>query len=298
HYDETQKAQDRPIEKKETYRWLTTVDDLNEAAAYLPETELIAVGDRESEMFELFDHRRRKAPRVHLLVRAKHNRCLEEDSRKLFDHLEALPVMSQARIEVPRQREKKSKPSKPGRIALPARTAHVDVKWDKVTLSPPATTQTRNLQPVEIYALSVVEHDPPEGTKALRWVLLTTVPMVASLITGPGAKGHHGLPGSPGGRDLHAGLGILTTGMYFTSAYFAIRAPKIPDTKSHGLIRLHKALAWIHGPGMILTPILGAIAFSQLSNGERVHGIAKYHSWAAYTTAGAYGAAILSVTLK
>ena len=128
--------------------------------------------------------------------------------------------------------------------------------------------------------------------------LLTTVPMVASLITGPGAKGHHGLPGSPGGRDLHAGLGILTTGMYFTSAYFAIRAPKIPDTKSHGLIRLHKALAWIHGPWMILTPILGAIAFSQLSNGERVHGIAKYHSWAAYTTAGAYGAAILSVTLK
>jgi hypothetical protein len=175
HYDETQKAQNRPIEEKETYRWLTTVDDLNEAAEYLPETELIAVGDRESDMFELFDHRRRKAPRVHLLVRAKHNRCLEEDSRKLFDHLDDLPVMAQARIEVPRQREKKSKPSKPGRIALPARTAHVDVKWDKVTLSPPDTSQTRDLEPVEIYALSVVEPHPPEGAKALRWVLLTTV---------------------------------------------------------------------------------------------------------------------------
>jgi hypothetical protein len=175
HYDETQKAQDRPIEKKETYRWLTTVDDLNEAAKYLPETELIAVGDRESDMFELFDHRRRKAPRVHLLVRAKHNRCLEEDSRKLFDHLDDLPVMAQAQIEVPRQREKKSKPSKPGRIALPARTAHVDVKWDKVTLSPPDTPQTRDLEPVEIYAVSVVEPHPPEGAKALRWVLLTTV---------------------------------------------------------------------------------------------------------------------------
>ena len=175
HYDETQKAQDRPIEEKETYRWLTTVDDLNEAAEYLPETELIAVGDRESDMFELFDHRRRKAPRVHLLVRAKHNRCLEEESRKLFDHLAVLPVMAQARIEVPRQREKKSKPSKPGRIALPARTAHVDVKWDKVTFSPPDTPQTRDLEPVEIYALSVVEPHPPGGAKPLRWVLLTTV---------------------------------------------------------------------------------------------------------------------------
>jgi hypothetical protein len=102
---------------------------------------------------------------------------LEEHSRKQFDHLDALPAMGQARIEVPRQREKKSKPSKPGRIALPARTAHVDLKWDKVTLSPPATPQTRDLQPIEIYALSVVERHPPEGAKALRWVLLTTVPI-------------------------------------------------------------------------------------------------------------------------
>ena len=95
-----------------------TIEDLNQAAEYLPQTEVIAIGDRESDIFELFDYRRRKAPRVQLLVRAKHNRCLEENSRKLFDHLDALPAMAQARIEVPRQREKKSKPSKPGRIAL------------------------------------------------------------------------------------------------------------------------------------------------------------------------------------
>ena len=178
HYDETEKArQDRPIEEKESHRWLSMIEDLNKAAEYLPKTELIATGDRESDMFELFDYRRRKAPGVQLLVRAKHNRCLEEHSRKLFDHLDALPVMAQARIEVPRQREKKSKPSKPGRIALPARTAHVDLKWDKVTLSPPATPQTRDLQPVEIYALSVVERHPPEGAKALRWILLTTIPI-------------------------------------------------------------------------------------------------------------------------
>lgn len=128
--------------------------------------------------------------------------------------------------------------------------------------------------------------------------LLTAIPMIAAVFTGPSAKGHHGLPGSPTSRDVHMGLGILTTGMYWSSAYFAIRAPKLPDEKSYGLIRLHKAMVWIHGPGMILTPILGAIAYSQLSRGERVHGIAKYHAWAAYTTTAAYGVAILSVTLK
>ena len=63
--------------------------------------------------------------------------------------------------------------------------------------------------------------------------------------------------------------------MYFMSAYYAIRAPRVPGTATRGQIRLHKALAWIHGPGMILTPILGAMAFDQKSKGEKVHGIAK-----------------------
>ena len=179
HFDNGGKAHNRPIEEKESYRWLRTIDDLNDVAEYLPETELICVGDRESDIFELFDYRRRKAPGIHLLVRAKHNRCLEEQSEKLFEYLEALPVMAKAQIEVPRQREKKSKPSKPGSIALPARTAHVDLKWDKVTVSAPATSQTRNLPALELYVLSVVEPHPPQGAKALRWVLLTTVPILS-----------------------------------------------------------------------------------------------------------------------
>ena len=74
--------------------------------------------------------------------------------------------------------------------------------------------------------------------------------------------------------------------------------PKFRDTEVRGQIRLHKALAWIHGPGMILTPILGAIAFDQKSKGEKVHGIASAHGAVAIVTAAAYGAAILSVSFK
>jgi hypothetical protein len=128
--------------------------------------------------------------------------------------------------------------------------------------------------------------------------LITVAPLLATIITSSGAKGHHGMPGSASGRELHGVLGAATADLYFTSAYFAIRAPKIPGTQTHGPIRVHKALAWIHGPGMILTPILGAIAYSQESHGEKVHGIAKYHSDVAYVTAAAYGAAIISVSVK
>jgi len=125
--------------------------------------------------------------------------------------------------------------------------------------------------------------------------LITAVPLVATVITGGMAGGRST---SSTTRDLHAALGSVTAGLYLTTAYFSIFAPKIPGTHTRGPIRLHKALAWIHGPGMILTPTLGAMAFAQKNRGEKVHGIASAHGAVAIVTAGAYGLAILSVSVK
>jgi uncharacterized protein YegP (UPF0339 family) len=125
--------------------------------------------------------------------------------------------------------------------------------------------------------------------------LITIAPLGATLITSAFAGGRQT---SRASRDAHAALGTATVGMYFTTAYFAIRAPKIPGTKTRGPIRLHKTLAWIHGPGMVLTPILGEIAFAQKSRGERVHGIASAHGPVAIVTAGAFGLAVVSVSVK
>jgi hypothetical protein len=177
HFDSEDKAHNRPIEEKESYRWLRTIEELREISEWAPKTELIAIGDRESDLFELFDYRRRRARNIHLLVRARYDRCLEESPRKLFAHLQALPVMAEASIAVPRQREKKGKPSRPGRISLPARRARVQLRWDKVTISAPLTTQTRHIPPVELHALLLTEVDPPKGATPLRWVLLSTVPI-------------------------------------------------------------------------------------------------------------------------
>jgi len=125
--------------------------------------------------------------------------------------------------------------------------------------------------------------------------LIAAVPLVATVFTSFGAGGHST---STSDRWLHMALGSATGDLYFMSAYYAIRAPRIAGTTSRGPIRLHKALAWIHGPGMILTPILGAIAFDQKSKGEKVHGIASAHGAVAIVTAAAYGASIISVSFK
>jgi hypothetical protein len=125
--------------------------------------------------------------------------------------------------------------------------------------------------------------------------LIATAPIVASVFTGIFAGGRST---SSTDRWTHLALGSAAGDLYFLSAYYAIRAPKIPGTETRGPIRLHKILAWIHGPGMIMTPILGAIAFDQKSKGEKVHGIAQAHAPVAIVTAAAYGAAILSVSIK
>ena len=128
-----------------------------------------------------------------------------------------------------------------------------------------------------------------------RFGLITLAPLVATIVTSSMAGGRHS---SATWRDVHGGLGAVTADMYFMTAYYAIRAPRIPGTTTRGPIRLHKALAWIHGPGMILTPILGAMAFSQDYHGERVHGIAKAHGAVATVTYAAFGLAVVSVSIK
>jgi hypothetical protein len=131
--------------------------------------------------------------------------------------------------------------------------------------------------------------------------LITAAPMVAALITGPmiTAKGKNGqtvTEPSQTNLNLHAALGGATTALYFSTAYFAMFAPRIPDTHKKGAIRMHEALAFIHGPGMVLTPILGVMAYQQEQNGEKVHGAASAHGAVAITTAIAYGASIIAVS--
>ncbi len=127
--------------------------------------------------------------------------------------------------------------------------------------------------------------------------LITLAPLAAACISSAAAPPDpRNGGGNTVGRDIHVALGSLSVAMYGATAYYAIRAPKIPEGPVKGGIRIHKYLIWIHAPGMVLTPILGAMAFSQANNGEKVHGIASAHAAVAWTTVASYTAAIVAVS--
>lgn len=131
--------------------------------------------------------------------------------------------------------------------------------------------------------------------------LITLAPMAATLITGPMAKveDREGKPikvPTDANLDTHIALGGLTTAMYWTAAYYAIAAPRIPGEHHKGPIRVHEALAWVHGSGMIATPVLGYMAWKQENSGEKMHGIASAHGPVAVATVLAYGGALIAVS--
>lgn len=165
----------RPIEEKESYRWLQTSQDVGLIAQRLPRVHLVCIGDRESDIFELFDQRRRQGGRVDLLVRAKHNRCLRDEEKKLFEHMAQGKADEEVSITVPRQREKKGKPSKPGRPALPARTARVEVRFREVTICAPHTPLLKDKKPIRLFAIYLLEKHPPPEATPIQWLLLTTM---------------------------------------------------------------------------------------------------------------------------
>jgi len=126
--------------------------------------------------------------------------------------------------------------------------------------------------------------------------LITVIPVAAACISSIGAPPEHGQYGNTTSRDIHVALGGTAVAMYALTASYAIRAPKVSNEPARGGVKWHKYLIYIHAPGMVLTPILGAMAFNEINSGQKVHGIASAHGAVATATAISYGAAIVAVS--
>ena len=156
---ERQRKVPRPIEVKETGRW---VRGLREADRFLSEAAMVTViSDCESDIYEMF-----AAPRsaqVHLLLRAEHNRRLS-DGGKLFATMAALPHVEGQEIVISAKESR------------PMRRARTRESWQEIEAPRPRVGfEDERLPPtVRLNAVRVEEIDPPAGVKPVVWLLLTT----------------------------------------------------------------------------------------------------------------------------
>ena len=159
-----------PIEQKKTFAWIAGLRDCVTLQKELPQTQQVCVMDREADFFELFDEQR-KTGKVELLVRAKHDRIVRDDTH-LFDVLRQSPVQGQLQIVVPRQSARPKKSKQKARTAREQRTADVQLRFVPIVLPPPSDQKHKD--PITLTVVHVIEPSPPPDTKALEWFLLTT----------------------------------------------------------------------------------------------------------------------------
>jgi len=166
-----------PPEARKTFPWIEHHRDLVEVAADLPQTRLIHVCDREADFFELFDEQRQQG-RVQLLVRAKHDRNIPVEPRKLFDAVRQAPMASRVRVHVPRQSARPKKSKQKARPKRPGRMADMQVRFRALQLQP--TKGHEDKQPLDVYLIHALEEDPPPKAKPIEWFLLTTCPITTA----------------------------------------------------------------------------------------------------------------------
>ena len=131
-----------PIQEKKTFAWIEGFRACVALAKQLPDTRLISVQDREADFFEFFDEQR-QTDKVDLLVRAQHDRILDDAGGHLFASVRANPAWGETVIKVPRQsaRSKKRKQqAQPGHVQ---RNATVALRTQEIELRPGGIKKTK-----------------------------------------------------------------------------------------------------------------------------------------------------------
>jgi hypothetical protein len=157
---DTAQRNEQSISEKESHRWIEAYQAAARMARGMPQTQLVVCGDRESDLFDLYDQTQAAPGNLHMLVRAQHDRLLSEGD-KLWNRLSGLTSGGSMEVKVPRRQNR------------PARTATLSLKWTAIELSPPSVALKKSWQPVTLYVVMAQEINPPSGVEPIQWVLLT-----------------------------------------------------------------------------------------------------------------------------
>jgi len=150
-----------PIEQKESMKWLKSYRAACEVQKVCPDTVLVSVGDRESDIYELFLEAMKNPDGPRLLVRCERTRDRKTEADFLWKEMAKQPVAGKQVVHIPRKG------------CQLAREAKLEIRHAPVTLKPP---KGKKYPPVKVWMVYAREIDYPQRvTSPLEWMLLTTV---------------------------------------------------------------------------------------------------------------------------
>ena len=158
----------RKLADKESYKWVESLNACQQLAPQCPATLLVNITDREGDLYELFVQALRvEAPaKVHLLVRARHDRKLQDHARTLWEQVARQRVAATLKVRVGRRGDQ------------PSRLATLSVRFCAVQLRAP--TRQGEQPSIQLWALEAREVRPPKGVSPIVWRLLSTLPVTSA----------------------------------------------------------------------------------------------------------------------
>ncbi len=152
----------KPIEEKESMRWLDHYSKACEVQKEHPEVTIVSIADREGDIHEWFQHAESfpLEERANYIIRAKANRTLElenDDRLPLWEHMNTLKSIGKYSINVPKHNGE------------PSRCALIDVYVSEVRLA----GRGKLRKPLSQYVVFAKERNPPDVKKGVEWMLLT-----------------------------------------------------------------------------------------------------------------------------
>ena len=153
-----------PIEQKESIKWLRSFNKVAEIQKLCPDTLLVSIGDRESDIYELFVEATKDDQGPGLLVRSEKTRSRKCGEEYLWNLMTQKEASGSLKLHIPRSGPRK------------ARDAMVDISFSEVELKSPR--KHAKLPSVRIWVVYIVEKDFDETVEnPIEWMLLTTVPV-------------------------------------------------------------------------------------------------------------------------
>jgi hypothetical protein len=145
---------------RESDVWQESVEAIGDPPA---NTRLIHVADRAADNLRFMHACNRR--QTGFVVRAHHDRRVDEATGKLWQTLEQEPVQKKLQVTIGAQRG--NKPRK-------QREATVSVRFKQVQLEAPWNHHEQHDGPLTVYAVYLVEEHPPQGAEPVDWMLLTS----------------------------------------------------------------------------------------------------------------------------
>lgn len=158
----TWEKKSRPIEDKESYKWIQSFRMTQKIASENPEKIFFNIADREGDIYELFlESTKSNLQNLYFIVRSSGDRNTTTKQKKVKEAINSGLELGEIAFEYKRENKK--------------RLVKQSIKVKKIELDSPKNKP--DLDKMDVWVVQAEEKKPPKGKSAIKWLIMTNYPV-------------------------------------------------------------------------------------------------------------------------